>query len=61
MVGDRLSTDIMFGKNGGLATLLVLTGITTEQEISGSNASSIIPDYITQALGDFRVVKEINS
>lgn len=27
MVGDRLSTDIMFGKNGGLATLLVLTGL----------------------------------
>ena len=26
MVGDRLNTDIEFGKNGGLATLLVLTG-----------------------------------
>jgi ribonucleotide monophosphatase NagD (HAD superfamily) len=26
MVGDRLNTDIQFGKNGGLATLLVLTG-----------------------------------
>jgi 4-nitrophenyl phosphatase len=26
MVGDRLDTDIQFGKGGGLATLLVLTG-----------------------------------
>jgi ribonucleotide monophosphatase NagD (HAD superfamily) len=27
MVGDRLSTDIKFGKAGGLATMLVLTGM----------------------------------
>ena len=27
MVGDRLNTDIEFGKSGGLATLLVLTGM----------------------------------
>jgi ribonucleotide monophosphatase NagD (HAD superfamily) len=26
MVGDRLNTDIQFGNDGGLATLLVLTG-----------------------------------
>ena len=26
MVGDRLNTDIEFGKAGGLSTLLVLTG-----------------------------------
>lgn len=27
MVGDRLNTDIEFGKAGGLATLLVLSGV----------------------------------
>ncbi len=26
MIGDRLDTDIMFGKNGGVSTLLVMTG-----------------------------------
>ena len=26
MVGDRLDTDVLFGKNGGLTTMLVLSG-----------------------------------
>nr|GAT48135.1 4-nitrophenylphosphatase [Mycena chlorophos] len=56
MVGDRLNTDILFGQNGGLATLLVLTGITTEAEITGPNASSIVPDYVTNSIGDLRAV-----
>ncbi|PPQ68800.1 hypothetical protein CVT26_001715 [Gymnopilus dilepis] len=56
MVGDRLNTDILFGQNGGLATLLVLTGITGEDEITGPNASPIIPNFYTQGLGDFRAV-----
>ncbi|KAF7301837.1 4-nitrophenylphosphatase [Mycena indigotica] len=58
MVGDRLNTDILFGQNGGLATLLVLTGITTEAEITGPNASSIVPDYVTASIGDLRVLGE---
>lgn len=57
MIGDRLNTDIQFGKNGGLATLLVLTGITKEAEITGPNASPIVPDYVTKSLGDLRLLK----
>lgn len=72
MIGDRLNTDILFGQNGGLSTLLVLTGmnchplaldaaeyptgITTEAEITGPNASSIVPDFVTQSIGDLRAV-----
>jgi len=56
MVGDRLSTDILFGNNGGLSTLLVLTGITSLSEITGPNASSIVPDYVTNSVGDFNVL-----
>jgi len=58
MVGDRLNTDILFGKNGGLATLLVLTGITKEGDITGPGASSIVPDYVTSSIGDLRVVSK---
>lgn len=56
MVGDRLNTDIEFGKAGGLSTLLVMSGITQEKEITGPNASSTIPDYIAPSVGEFRVV-----
>ncbi|KAJ7598762.1 HAD-like domain-containing protein [Mycena floridula] len=57
MVGDRLNTDILFGQAGGLSTLLVLTGITVEADITGPNASSVIPDFVTQSIGDFRATE----
>ncbi|CAL1709743.1 unnamed protein product [Somion occarium] len=56
MIGDRLNTDIQFGKNGSLATLLVLTGITKESDITGPNASPTVPDYVTKSIGDLRVL-----
>ncbi|KAF8337033.1 2-phosphoglycolate phosphatase [Cantharellus anzutake] len=52
MVGDRLDTDILFGIRGGVSTLLVLTGVTTESDITGPGASPITPDFVTQSLGD---------
>jgi 4-nitrophenyl phosphatase len=80
MIGDRLDTDIAFGKGGGLSTLLVMTGasdylmfsmhikcniydyshncglspgVTTPKILS---ESTITPDYITNSLGDLRIL-----
>ena len=49
MVGDRLDTDVMFGKNGDLTTLLVLSGVTTEAELL-SPSNTVHPDYYTAQL-----------
>jgi len=51
MVGDRLDTDILFGKNGGLRTMLVLTGVTTEDRLL-DESNSIQPDLYTGGLKD---------
>lgn len=50
-VGDRLDTDIAFANDGGINSLLVLTGISTKEEIDAEDAK-IIPNYLTQSLGD---------
>lgn len=31
MIGDNMDTDILFGKNAGMDTLLVFTGVTNEE------------------------------
>jgi 4-nitrophenyl phosphatase len=54
-VGDRLNTDIQFGINGGIATMLVLSGISTRTEIDAADAS-IIPTYCVDSLGKFDVI-----
>ncbi|MBW0506969.1 hypothetical protein O181_046684 [Austropuccinia psidii MF-1] len=55
MIGDRLDTDIAFGINGGLSTLLVLTGVVTRADLSQLNAQ-ILPEYVVSSLGDFAVL-----
>ncbi|VVT49529.1 uncharacterized protein SAPINGB_P002314 [Magnusiomyces paraingens] len=49
MVGDRLNTDIAFGRAGGLGTLLVLTGVTKESELEGE--PPVVPAYVIDKLG----------
>lgn len=47
MIGDRLDTDILGGINAGLATIMVLTGVSTRAEAEGG---AIAPDYIVEDL-----------
>lgn len=56
MVGDRLSSDIAFGNNCGMRTLLVLTGASTLNDVeemrksSNSDHHNNVPSYIVQSL-----------
>lgn len=51
MVGDRLDTDILFGKRGGLKTLLVMTGVSTSHDLETASADTR-PDYVLDSLAD---------
>ena len=56
MVGDRLDTDILFGKDGGLGgTLCVLTGVTRGKEMweeVGEENERVRPKYWAKGLSD---------
>lgn len=45
VIGDRIETDILFGKNAGAKTALVLTGITTKKMVENL-PKNLKPDYI---------------
>ena len=49
IVGDRLETDIRMGREAGMATALVLTGVTTPALLA---ASEIQPDYVLRRLDE---------
>jgi phosphoglycolate phosphatase len=56
MVGDTLQTDIVFGNRGRMDTLLVLTGVTTKQELEESLAEGDelrTPTFLLPKLGHF--------
>ena len=54
MVGDRLDTDVLFGTDNGLKTVLTLSGVTTENKLL-SPQNKIIPDYYVNSIADFFV------
>lgn len=43
MVGDRIATDIVGGRNAGLHTVLLLSGVTAPADLA---ASDVQPDYV---------------
>ncbi|MCG7381338.1 HAD-IIA family hydrolase [Paenibacillus sp. ACRRY] len=49
MIGDRLETDILFGKQNGMKTALMLTGISSREDIQ---ETGIIPDYIWSSFNE---------
>lgn len=51
VVGDRLDTDIAFGSDNGIRTLLVLSGVTSELKLL-SPENAIVPDYYTDTIND---------
>jgi len=56
MVGDRLDTDVLFGKNNGMKSCLVLSGVTTEQKLLGPE-NQIVPDFYCDSIVDFYPAK----
>jgi 4-nitrophenyl phosphatase len=51
VLGDRLDTDILGGKEAGLLTILVLSGVTSRRDMENS---SIVPDRVFEGLGQLR-------
>ncbi|XP_065568430.1 glycerol-3-phosphate phosphatase-like [Artemia franciscana] len=58
MIGDRAKSDILFGKNVGMTTLLVYTGVNSKEDVEMWQTSLdpsdklLIPDYTLDSLGD---------
>ena len=52
LIGDRLETDIKMGKESGIATGIVLTGVTDEETLKGYKHSSMQPDFVFQSIAD---------
>jgi 4-nitrophenyl phosphatase/phosphoglycolate phosphatase len=52
MVGDRLDTDVLFGTDNGLRTILTLSGVTTKEKLL-SPENKIKPEYYVDSIVDF--------
>jgi len=64
MVGDTLQTDIVFGNRGGMHTLLVLSGVTSQSELDAeimSDNPMRRPSFVLPKLGAFVESGEISS
>jgi phosphoglycolate/pyridoxal phosphate phosphatase family enzyme len=58
-VGDRLDTDIRFGKDNGMKSLLVMTGVTTSKMMENLGEGTVdepLPDFIAPFVRTIRTV-----
>jgi len=52
LIGDRIETDIKMGREAGIATGIVLTGVTDEKTLRESKHTSIQPDFVFQSIAE---------
>jgi 4-nitrophenyl phosphatase len=53
VVGDRLNTDIELGARAGMTTVLVRTGVGTDEDVA---KSEVQPDYVIDSLAELETV-----
>lgn len=53
VVGDRLNTDVELGERAGATTVLVRTGVSTDEDVA---ASPVRPDHVIDSLADLDAV-----
>jgi 4-nitrophenyl phosphatase len=53
VVGDRLNTDIALGERAGMTTVLVRSGVSTDDDIEKSD---VRPDYVIDSLAELDTV-----
>ena len=52
LIGDRIETDIRMGKEAGIATGIVLTGVTDEEALKKIKHTPSQPDFVFQSIAD---------
>jgi NagD protein len=52
LIGDRIETDIKMGKESGIATGIVLTGVTDEEALKKIKHTPGQPDFVFQSIAD---------
>ena len=55
-----MDTDVLFGTDNGLKSVLVLSGVTSEEKLL-SPENSITPDYYAETINDFLVPAAVNN
>lgn len=56
----RLNTDIVFGRQNGMQTLLVMTGVTQQNGLVTAPQDQT-PDYYSQSIADLLVCSPVQS